>query len=419
METRRLGRTGHRSSVVTFGGAAIGRVDQATADRAIEAALAAGVNHVDVAPTYGDAELRLQPWIARSRDRIFLGGKTRERDREAAKAQLHRSLERLGTDRLDLYQLHSVGKLADLDACTAAGGALETLVEARAEGLVRWLGITGHTHDAPATHLEALRRFDFDTVMFPINFVLWADPAYRRDAEALLEACRARDVGVHVIKAVAKDPWGDRPEDAQHLVRAVHRPGGHRCGRRVRPLPPRDDAVQRRGRGRAAGRARRRRPGPAAGPGRRGRAARERGPVSHAVRRLLGVTGRATAEGTAAYASRHGAALGPSAFTALGTSGLTVSRLGFGGYRVDDETPEHAAALASALAGGVNLIDTSTNYTDGGSERCIGRVLAEASAGGGSRGRRSWSSPRSATCRGATSGWPASARRPGGRSPRW
>lgn len=212
METRRLGRTGHRSSVVTFGGAAIGRVDQATADRAIAAALAAGVNHVDVAPTYGDAELRLQPWIVRNRDRIFLGGKTREREREAAKAQLRRSLERLGTDRFDLYQLHSVGKLADLDACTAAGGALEALVEARAEGLVRWLGITGHTHDAPRTHLEALRRFDFDTVMFPINFVLWADPAYRRDAEALLEACRTRDVGVHVIKAVAKDPWGDRPK---------------------------------------------------------------------------------------------------------------------------------------------------------------------------------------------------------------
>jgi predicted aldo/keto reductase-like oxidoreductase len=105
-----------------------------------------------------------------------------------------------------------VGKLADLDACTAAGGALEALVEARAEGLVRWLGITGHTHDAPRTHLEALRRFDFDTVMFPVNFVLWADPAYRRDAEALLEACRARDVGVHAIKAVAKDPWGDRPK---------------------------------------------------------------------------------------------------------------------------------------------------------------------------------------------------------------
>jgi aryl-alcohol dehydrogenase-like predicted oxidoreductase len=211
MERRRLGRTGHWSSVVALGTAAIGKVDQATADRAIQAALDAGVDHVDVAPSYGDAELRLRPWMGTLRGRVFLGCKTRERTREAARAELHRSLERLGVDRLDLYQLHSVGKLADLDACTAAGGALEALVEAREEGLVRWLGITGHTHDAPATHREALRRFDFDTVMFPLNFVLWAIPEYRRDAEALLAVCRDRDVGVHVIKAVAKDPWGDRP----------------------------------------------------------------------------------------------------------------------------------------------------------------------------------------------------------------
>ena len=211
MERRRLGRTGHQSSVVALGTAAIGKVDQTTADRAIQTALDAGVNHVDVAPSYGEAELRLAPWMPRIRDRIFLGCKTRERAREAAKAELGRSLERLGVDRLDLYQLHAVSKLADLDACTAAGGALEALVEAREEGLVRWLGITGHTHDAPATQLEALRRFDFDTVMFPLNFVLWAIPEYRRDAEALLAACRAREVGVHVIKSVAKDPWGDRP----------------------------------------------------------------------------------------------------------------------------------------------------------------------------------------------------------------
>lgn len=212
MERRRLGRTGHQSSVVTLGTAAIGRVEQAVADRAIQTALDAGVNHVDVAPTYGDAELRIQPWMPRIRDRVFLGCKTRERTREAARAQLHRSLERLGVDRFDLYQLHAVSKLADLDDCTRPGGVLEALVEARAEGLVRWLGITGHTHEAPRTHLEALRRFDFDTVMFPLNFVLWADPAYRRDAEALLDACRQRDVGVHVIKAVAKDPWGERPK---------------------------------------------------------------------------------------------------------------------------------------------------------------------------------------------------------------
>ena len=211
MERRRLGRTGHMSSVVTFGAAGIGRVEQEVADRAIRAALDHGVNHVDVAPRYGDAELRLRPWMAQIRSRIFLGCKTNQRTREAATAELHRSLERLGTDRLDLYQLHSVGKLHELDECTAEGGALEALVEAREQGLVRWLGITGHTHDAPRTHLEALRRFDFDTVMFPLNFVLWSIPEYRRDAEALLATCRERDVGVHVIKSVAKDPWGDRP----------------------------------------------------------------------------------------------------------------------------------------------------------------------------------------------------------------
>ena len=210
MDKRRLGRTGHMSSVVTFGAAGIGRVEQDVADRAIALALAHGVNHIDVAPRYGDAELRLKPWIPKIRKDVFLGCKTIERTREAAKAELHRSLERLGTDRLDLYQHHSVGKLADLDACTARGGALEALVEAREEGLVRWLGITGHTHDAPRTHLEALRRFDFDTVMFPLNFVLWAIPEYRQSVETLLAECARRDVGVHIIKTVAKDPWGGR-----------------------------------------------------------------------------------------------------------------------------------------------------------------------------------------------------------------
>ncbi|HTY80137.1 MAG TPA: aldo/keto reductase [Candidatus Bathyarchaeia archaeon] len=210
MEKRRLGRTGHLSSVVTFGAAGIGRQPQDVADRAIQTALDHGVNHIDVAPRYGEAELRLKPWLPRIRRQIFLGCKTVERTRAAAKAELHRSLERLGTDRLDLYQLHSVGKLADLDLCTAAGGAVEALVEARQEGLVRWLGITGHTHDAPRTHLEALRRFDFDTVMFPLNFVLWAIPEYRASAEALLAECAKRDVGVHIIKSVAKDPWDGR-----------------------------------------------------------------------------------------------------------------------------------------------------------------------------------------------------------------
>jgi aryl-alcohol dehydrogenase-like predicted oxidoreductase len=211
MEQRRLGRTGHSSSVVAFGTAGIGGVDQETADLAIQLVLDRGVNHFDVAPRYGEAEVRLQPWMSCIRDRIFLGCKTAQRTRDAATAELHRSLERLGIDRLDLYQLHAVGKLHELDECTATGGALEALVEARESGIARWLGITGHTHDAPRTHLEALRRFDFDTVMFPLNFILWSDAQYRRDAEALLEYCRRKDVGVHIIKTVAKDPWGDRP----------------------------------------------------------------------------------------------------------------------------------------------------------------------------------------------------------------
>ena len=210
MEQRRLGRTGHMSTVVTFGTAGIGKVDQQTADLAIQLVLDRGVNHFDVAPRYGEAEVRLQPWMSRIRDRIFLGCKTGQRTRDAATAELHRSLERLGTDRLDLYQLHAVGKLHELDECTAKGGALETLIEARESGIARWLGITGHTHDAPRTHLEALRRFDFDTVMFPLNFVLWSNSQYRRDVEALLDHCRRKDVGVHIIKTVAKDPWGDR-----------------------------------------------------------------------------------------------------------------------------------------------------------------------------------------------------------------
>src|SRR5688572_24332517 len=186
MEQRRLGRTGHMSSVVTFGAVAVGRLEQDAADRAIELVLDRGVNHFDVAPRYAEAEARLGPWMSRIRNRIFLGCKTAERTREGAWAELNRSLERLRTDRLDLYQLHSVGKVADLDLVTARDGAV-----------------------------EALRRFDFDTVMFPLNFVLWANPDYRRDATALLDECARRDVGTHIIKTVAKDPWGDRPRTHQ------------------------------------------------------------------------------------------------------------------------------------------------------------------------------------------------------------
>ena len=232
LEQRRLGRTGHMSSVVTFGAAGIGRADQATADKAVELALEAGVNHIDVAPSYGDAELRLAPWLKRIRAQVFLNCKTNKRTRAEAAPELRRSLDRLGVDKLDLYQLHSVGKRADMEACLAPGGALEALVEAREQGLTRYLGITGHTHDAPSTLAWALSQFDFDTVMFPLNFVLWSIPEFRRDAQALLDLCRQKDVGVHIIKTAARGPWPEgQPQthttwyqpfdDQDHIGRAV------------------------------------------------------------------------------------------------------------------------------------------------------------------------------------------------------
>jgi aryl-alcohol dehydrogenase-like predicted oxidoreductase len=207
MERRRLGRTGHLSSVVIFGAAAIGMVDEATAAAALDRALGAGVNQIDVAPTYGEAELRVGPWLARHRHEIFLGCKTRDRTKDGAAKELRRSLERLRTDHVDLYQLHAVTDMETLEQALAPGGALEAIVEARDEGLLRHIGITGHGHQAPVVFAEALRRFPFDTVMFPLNPVLYATSAYRREAQALLALCQEHDVGVQIIKSAARQPW--------------------------------------------------------------------------------------------------------------------------------------------------------------------------------------------------------------------
>jgi aryl-alcohol dehydrogenase-like predicted oxidoreductase len=212
MEKRRFGRTGHMSTVAIFGAAAFYEVTQAEADVAMQRVIAAGVNHIDVAPSYGMAEERLGPWLERERDRFFLGCKTQERTRQAAAAELRRSLERLRVDDLDLYQLHVITNMEELDQVTGPGGALEALVEAREEGLTRFIGITGHGVESPAVFIEALRRFDFDSVLFPINFVQFANPVYRQTTQELLSLCRARDVGVMVIKAVSKGPWGDQPK---------------------------------------------------------------------------------------------------------------------------------------------------------------------------------------------------------------
>ncbi len=214
METRRFGRTGHMSTIAIFGGAAFWQISQADADQVMEQVIEAGINHIDIAPSYGQAEERVGPWMPRERSRFFLGCKTGERTREGAWKEMHQSLKRLQTESFDLYQCHAITTMEELDAVTMKGGALEAFEQARREGLTRYLGITGHGVDAPKIYLEALRRFDFDSVMFPLNFVQMANPEYRKHTEDLIAACKAKDVGTLIIKTITKAPWGERAHTA-------------------------------------------------------------------------------------------------------------------------------------------------------------------------------------------------------------
>lgn len=206
MQTRRLGRTGHNSSVAILGGAAFAVSSPADAEAPLHMALDRGVNHLDIAPRYGDAELAVGPHIPAVRDRLFIGAKTAEREPDAAQADLERTLTRFGTDRVDLYQAHAITDLAELDR---AAPAFEVILAAREQGVARFAGVTGHDLGAPRAHLEAVKRYDLDTVMFPIYPRVWADPVYRADAQALLDYCMEHDVGVQIIKAIARRPWGE------------------------------------------------------------------------------------------------------------------------------------------------------------------------------------------------------------------
>jgi aryl-alcohol dehydrogenase-like predicted oxidoreductase len=211
MQTRLFGQTGHHSTVAIFGAAAFWEISQAGADAVMEKVIAAGVNHIDVAPSYGQAEERIGPWMDHERQRFFLGCKTTERTAEGAAAEMRRSLSRLHTDAFDLFQIHAVTSMDELDAATRSGGALDAIVRAKEEGLTKHIGITGHGVNTPAIFIEALRRFDFDSVLFPINYVQYTNPDYRRNAEALLRLCAERNVGTMIIKSITKAPWGERP----------------------------------------------------------------------------------------------------------------------------------------------------------------------------------------------------------------
>jgi len=234
-----FGRTGHESSRIIFGAAALGRMRQEKADAILELLLEHGVNHIDTAAVYGESELRVGAWMPRHRDRFFLATKTGERTAEGARASLERSRERLQSDQLDLIQLHNLVDEAEWQVALAPGGALEALVQARERGQVRFIGVTGHGSQVAAMHLESLARFAFDSVLLPCNFPMLAQADYAAAFEALLAVCRQRGVAVQTIKAIARRRWPDGDQrrfswyepirDEAALRRAVHyvlaRPG--------------------------------------------------------------------------------------------------------------------------------------------------------------------------------------------------
>ena len=220
METRRLGKTGHMSSILIFGGFALFSVEQKQADAALETALEKGINHIDVSPIYGEAEARIGSWIGRNGKQFFLACKTHERSKSVAWENLLRSLETLKVDHFDLFQLHGVDDRDTLNTVLGPGGALEAVLDARDQGLVSYIGITGHQ---PATQKEALDRFDFETVLFPLNRIHAAHLQDWNDFFPLLETARQKDVGVMAIKSVAKGTW-DESVSTSHRYNTWYEP---------------------------------------------------------------------------------------------------------------------------------------------------------------------------------------------------
>src|ERR1700724_2259559 len=202
-----FGRTGHRSSRVIFGAAALSRVNQHVADRTLDVLLRFGINHIDTAASYGDAELRIKPWLQREPGNFFVATKTGERTAEAAREELHRSLDRLGVDHVDLWQLHNLADPIEWDTALSPGGVVEAAVEAREQGLVKWIGVTGHGAQIAANHRRSLARFDFDSVLLPYNFVTMQLPYYAKNFEALAHTCVERNVAMQTIKSIAARPW--------------------------------------------------------------------------------------------------------------------------------------------------------------------------------------------------------------------
>ncbi len=205
-----FGRTGHDSTRALFGAAALGSVDQATADRTLEVLMRYGVNHIDVAASYGDAELRIAPWLKRDPKRFFVATKTGQRRAKEARKELHRSLDRMDVDHVDLWQLHNLADPIEWDIALSPGGVIEAAVAARDEGLVRFIGVTGHGAQIAANHRRSLERFAFDSVLLPYNFVTMQMPYYAENFNALAATCAERGVAIQTIKSIALAPWRGR-----------------------------------------------------------------------------------------------------------------------------------------------------------------------------------------------------------------
>ena len=205
-----FGRTGHESSRVLFGAAALSAASQAEADRTFDVIVEAGINHIDVAASYGDAEERIGPWLARAPGQFFLATKTGERTAAEARKELERSLDRMGVDHVDLWQLHNLVDPIEWDVAMGPGGALEAAIAARDEGLVRFIGVTGHGLEIAAMHRRSLERFDFDSVLLPYNFITAQNDYYAENFDALVSTCGSRNAAVQTIKSIAARPWGDR-----------------------------------------------------------------------------------------------------------------------------------------------------------------------------------------------------------------
>jgi aryl-alcohol dehydrogenase-like predicted oxidoreductase len=209
-----FGPAGHESTRLLFGAAAIGNVSQEEADQTMELIRAHGINHIDTAASYGDAELRLGPWMETHRDEFFLATKTGERTRALAFEEIERSLERLRTDHIDLIQLHNLVDEEDWETAFAGGGVIEAVVEAQAEGLVRYIGVTGHGVTVARQHLRSLEQYPFDSVLLPYNYPMSRNAAYMADFEELVSVCAQRGVAVQTIKAITRGPWGDQQPTA-------------------------------------------------------------------------------------------------------------------------------------------------------------------------------------------------------------